>query len=869
MSAPWLPYLVAVAATLAAGLWRVILAPWLGHDLPYLTFFGAVMAAAWYGGQGPGLLSTALSVGITTAFFLVPRIQAQGLKPAHVVGMLIFAATGLLISTATHRLRRTRDDARIEAERLRTTLQSIGDGVIVTDAAGQVVSLNPVAERLTGWTSAESHGQPLDAIFRIVNESTRAAVENPATRALRDGAIVGLANHTLLIARDGTESPIDDSAAPVRGAGGRIAGSVLVFRDVSERRRTEQTLRASEEELSDFFEHASVGLHWVGVDGRITRANRAELDMLGYETAEYVGRPAADFHVDRAVADALLARLASGEAVRNFPARLRGRDGAIRHVLISSSPRWERGRLVHSRCVVLDVTERRQSDEMRSLLAAVVESTDDAVITKSLEGVVLSWNAGAAAMFGYTAEEMVGRSINRLIPAERREEELAILGRVKRAERVAPFETQRVARDGRVIDVSLTLSPIRGEDGGIIGASSIARDIGQRKALEQSLRDSDRRKDEFLAVLAHELRNPLAPIRSGVAALRLALPDDATLRHVGGIIERQVRQMSRLLDDLLDVSRITHNKLELRLEPLTLQAVVDSALETSRPLVEQAGQTVTLTAPSAPVPIVADPMRMAQVFANLISNASKYSHAGSTIRIAIARDGDEVEVAVTDDGIGIAAEALPSIFDVFSQVSPSRTRAQGGVGIGLSLVKGLVELHGGSVSARSAGLDQGSTFSVRLPVATVAVQATPDGQEALPAGPLGRRVVIADDNRDGADSLALVVRAFGCEVRTAYDGAEAIQVVDAFRPQVIFLDLGMPGMDGLEAARRIRAMPDGKTPLLVAVTGWGQERDRQQTSEAGFDAHVVKPADPFALRALIASAPPAQGTPDSQLPTPK
>src|SRR5689334_20882998 len=179
MSAPWLPYLVAVAATLAAGLWRVILAPWLGHDLPYLTFFGAVMAAAWYGGQGPGLLSTALSVGITTAFFLVPRIQAQGLKPAHVVGMLIFAATGLLISTATHRLRRTRDDARIEAERLRTTLQSIGDGVIVTDAAGQVVSLNPVAERLTGWTSAESHGQPLDAIFRIVNESTRAAVENP------------------------------------------------------------------------------------------------------------------------------------------------------------------------------------------------------------------------------------------------------------------------------------------------------------------------------------------------------------------------------------------------------------------------------------------------------------------------------------------------------------------------------------------------------------------------------------------------------------------------------------------------------------------------------------------------------------------
>ena len=313
-------------------------------------------------------------------------------------------------------------------------------------------------------------------------------------------------------------------------------------------------------------------------------------------------------------------------------------------MLISSNARWERGRFAHSRCVVLDVTERRQADEIRGLLAAVVESTEDAVITKSLEGDILSWNAGARAMLGYAAEEVVGRSVNLIIPESRREEELEILERVKEAKRVEPFETQRVARGGRVIDVSLTVSPIRDEHGGIIGASSIARDIGQRKALEQSLRDSDRRKDEFLAVLAHELRNPLAPIRSGVAALRLALPDDATLRHVGGIIERQVRQMSRLLDDLLDVSRITHNKLELRMEPLTLQAVIDSALETSRPLVESAGQTVSVAAPPAPVPIVADPMRIAQVFANLISNASKYSHAGAAIRIggdpAPARGGD-------------------------------------------------------------------------------------------------------------------------------------------------------------------------------------------------------------------------------------
>jgi CheY-like chemotaxis protein len=316
--------------------------------------------------------------------------------------------------------------------------------------------------------------------------------------------------------------------------------------------------------------------------------------------------------------------------------------------------------------------------------------------------------------------------------------------------------------------------------------------------------------------------------------------------------------MSRLLDDLLDVSRITHNKLELRMEPLTLQAVIESALETSRPMVEGAGQQVSVTAPTTPVPVVADPMRMAQVFANLVSNASKYSNGGASIRIAVEPRGSEVVISVSDNGIGIPAEALPTIFDVFSQTSEARTRAQGGVGIGLSLVKGLVELHGGRVSARSPGLDQGSTFEVRLPLAPASRLAAGARDEDVAAPPaLSRRVVVADDNRDGADSLSLVVRAFGCDVHTVYDGVGAVRAAQALRPHVVFLDLGMPGMDGLEAARRIRALPGTEGTLLVAVTGWGQERDRMQTSEAGFDAHLVKPADPLALRSLIARAPAA------------
>ncbi len=531
--------------------------------------------------------------------------------------------------------------------------------------------------------------------------------------------------------------------------------------------------------------------------------------MLGYAADEYIGHPVTEFHADRPIVDEMLDRLARGETLRNYPARLRCRDGSIRHVLISSNARWERGRFAHSRCVVLDVTERRQTDEIRGLLAAVVESTEDAVITKSLEGDILSWNAGARAMLGYTAEEVVGRSVNLIIPESRREEELEILERVKEAKRVEPFETQRVARDGRIIDVSLTVSPIRDELGGIIGASSIARDIGQRKALEQSLRDSDRRKDEFLAVLAHELRNPLAPIRSGVAALRLALPDDATLRHVGGVIERQVRQMSRLLDDLLDVSRITHNKLELRMEPLTLQAVIDSALETSRPLVEGAGQTVSVTAPPAPVPIVADPMRIAQVFANLLSNASKYSHAGATIRIsrdaARARSGDRGERRRHRHRRRRAADDLRRLLAgvAGADAGPGRRRHRPVAGEGPGRPARRPGLRA------QPGLDQGSTFEVRLPLARVAAGAAPVPDDPIAAPPLGRRVVIADDNRDGADSLTMVVRAFGCEVRTAYDGAGAVHHAEAFRPHVVFLDLGMPGMDGLEAARRIRA-PAGR-----------------------------------------------------------
>lgn len=848
------PYLVALLATAVAAVGRLAYSPLIGNELPYLTFFAAVMVAAWYGGLRPGLFATLLS-GVTASYlFLVPASGTHG-RLADAIGLALFGAIGWLMSDMSERLHRARRGEYLEAERLRTTLESIGDGVIVTDGQGRVTSLNPVAEHVTEWTAAEAVGRDLPQVFRLVSGDTHRDLENPALRALRDGVIVGPKEHTLLISKTGQERPIDDIAGPVRLSDGKIDGSVVIFRDVSERLRSLEALRQSEQELSDLFNSATIALHWVGPDGTIIRVNQAELDLLGYREDEYVGRPIADFYEDRTVMTDILARLQAGGVLRNYPARLRCRDGSLKDVLISASVLWDQGKFIHTRCFTVDVTDRKRADAARGLLAAVVESSEDAVISKTLDGRILSWNAGAEVMFGYPAEEAIGRHINFIVPESYHAQEQEFLERVGRGERVESFETMRVGRNRQPFHVSLTLSPVRDDTGVIVGASSIARDIQRRKELEQSLLDADRRKDEFLAVLAHELRNPLAPIRNSVSTLQLAASEDPELRRAVAIIERQTGHMTRLLDDLLDVSRITRNKLDLRTETVTIQNVLDAAVETSRPLIDAAGQRLTLDVPREPVHTRADPTRLAQVFSNLLNNASKYSKPGSQIQVSARREQSEVVVTVVDDGIGISAEALSTIFEMFSQAEPALNRAQGGLGIGLSLVKGLVELHGGRVKAMSEGTGRGSTFEVRLPAAVTEQGRSPATSLGAPSAARPRRVLIADDNQDGADSLFIMLRRFGHDVRVVYDGPDAIREAEAFAPDFVLLDLGMPGMNGFETARRLRALPQGEDITLIAVTGWGQDRDRQLTAEAGFDGHVVKPVDPLAIKNLLATLP--------------
>jgi PAS domain S-box-containing protein len=385
----------------------------------------------------------------------------------------------------------------------------------------------------------------------------------------------------------------------------------------------------------------------------------------------------------------------------------------------------------------------------------------------------------------------------------------------------------------------------------------LSQDISTRKRTEEALREADRRKDDFLATLAHELRNPLAPIRNAVEVLKRRELQDPTAQAARAIIDRQLTHMVRLIDDLLDLSRITRGRLELRTARIALATVLENALEASRPHIEQSGHRLEVDLPVQPVYLEADSVRLAQVFINLLNNAAKYSEHGGTIRLSARRDGTDVVVTVSDTGIGIAAEHLPHLFDSFSHVAPVTGYSEGGLGIGLSLARSLVELHGGRIEAASEGPHKGSRFSVRLPALSEVHSLATDTASKRDQEPLAarRRILVADDNRDIVESLSLLLELGGNQVMTAGDGREAVDIAERERPDVILLDLGMPRMDGTAACRQIRRQPWGKDVRIIALTGWGQEEARQQTCKAGFNAHLVKPVDPGALQRLLDDAP--------------
>jgi PAS domain S-box-containing protein len=507
---------------------------------------------------------------------------------------------------------------------------------------------------------------------------------------------------------------------------------------------------------------------------------------------------------------------------------------------------------------ITDVTDRQRVAEARDLLAAIVDSSDDAIVSMTLDGRVTSWNTGATQLFGYAATEMLGHPALCLSPPP---EEHSILDRISKGERIRHLETVRFAKDGRRLDISLSAAPMRDHTGRVVGVAQVARDITESKAAEaaikrsqEALRDADRRKDEFLALLAHELRNPLAPLVNAVELLRPAAGNDASLRRIRDMMARQLTQLQRLVDDLLDVSRISRGCIELRHAPVPLARALESAIESCQSLITARKHTLTIDVPHDPVLVEGDFARLAQVFANLISNSVKYTEPGGHIDVAIRKEDAHAVVSVRDTGIGIPIESVGTVFDMFSQVEAHRLHAGGGLGIGLALVRSLVEMHSGTVQVESEGPGTGSTFTVRLPLlrALVPVQQGAVRENSEPLDPQARRILIADDNIDAAASLALLLQMQGHETRTANNGRQAVELAETFRPDIIFMDLGMPQVDGIEATRQIRAEPWGKAMVIVALTGWGQESNRRQTREVGMDLHLVKPINLEGIAAVLA-----------------
>ena len=376
-------------------------------------------------------------------------------------------------------------------------------------------------------------------------------------------------------------------------------------------------------------------------------------------------------------------------------------------------------------------------------------------------------------------------------------------------------------------------------------------DITDRKNDEQSLQEADRRKNDFLATLAHELRNPLAPIRNAVELLRMKSQLPVDKRGPAEVIDRQTRALTRLVDDLLDISRITQNRLELRREPASLSAIVEAAIESSRPLIDAGGHSLEVTLPDEPVVLLADVTRLAQVISNLLNNAARYSDKKGHIHVEVCRDKMDAVIRISDEGIGIPATMLNRVFEMFVQVDRAHERGRGGLGVGLALSRQLVEMHGGTITAHSPGPGRGSTFELRIPIAAeveASVRAI-GGKDDLPTARF--RLLVVDDNRDSVDSLSTLLRLMGNDVHMAYDGVEAVHAANTFRPDVVLLDVGLPLRNGYDAAKMIRSEPWGRSVVLIALTGWGQEQDRRKSREAGFDHHLVKPVDPRALMTLV------------------
>jgi two-component system CheB/CheR fusion protein len=731
---------------------RLALHPIFGNRYPFFLFFIAIVLAAGYGGYGPSLLALVLSWLSVDFLILGADVNPTPIESRSQIAFAFFfvgSTVGVLGGFWRSARERARSSAlelqeafevqKAERERLQITLASIADAVITTDPRGDVIFLNPVASRLTGWSLQEADGRPLKEIFRTVQETTQRTDDLPIAKVVGGGEVILSDDEVVLVAKDGTARSIEHNAAPIRDRAGRIKGMVIVFRDVTERHRAEQAQKESEDRFHQLADHLS-DVFWIH-----------DLDS--------------------------------------------SKTGYI-------SPAYE-------------------------------------------------------SLWGRSCESLYKQPMSYLdaVHAQDRERALQAYRKLKCGEPTA--EEYRVVRpDGTTRWVWDRGFPIRDESGRVVRLAGIAEDITERKRTEEELRESDRRKEEFLAVLSHELRNPLAPIQTALDLLEHREPTAEGGERELAIIRRQVQNLKRLVDDLLDVSRISRGKIELRKVIVELAPMVTQAVDALRPLFDDHRLELRVSLPEAPIRLEADPTRLEQVLFNLLLNSTKFTPEGGRVWLEVESRQSQVIIRVRDTGIGIEADLLPKVFDLFLQGERRIGLSHEGGGIGLSLSRNLVELHGGTIKADSPGPGLGSEFVVCLPrISTVTSESVPPPQsvqgnvsEPLP----GRRILIVDDNAQAADSLGrLMSEVYKQDVRVVYNGRDALKTATSFHPDVILLDLQMAGMDGYQTATQLRQHPDCSTALIVAVTGWGHDEDRRRSRATGFDLHLVKPVTASDLKALL------------------
>jgi PAS domain S-box-containing protein len=1053
--ASWLRYGGAFVAVILAVLVRLALDPVLGERFPFATLFFAVLIVAGYGGRGPALAATAFGALVSARFLLPPRngFALRGIEEQ--AGMVLYLAMGLGIAllggtlrTARRRAERQTDKALRRKDQLQATLVSIGDAVLVTDAEGIVTSLNPVAESLTGWSQAEAAGQHLASIFHIVNEHTRQGVENPAFRALKEGTIVGLANHTILLGRDGIERPIEDSAAPIRDETGTVIGAVLVFRDVSEKRRSGRALETSEARKAAILDTALDAIVSMDHEGKVIDWNRAAERLFGRDRAAVLGRDMGELIVPPSLREAhrrgLARYLQTGEgrvlgrrieitAMRadgsEFPVELaiipistegppeftahirditvgkaaeRRRNarlavtevfagaetpeeaaagvlravcqglgwdvgaiwtteeggGVLRCLDFWSRPSvdveafeadsrtrryprgiglpgrvWETGRTAWIADVTIESNfpratlaveaglhgafgapitagedflgvaefysgevrepdpdllemmatlggqigqflERRRAEERlrrsERELADFFENATIGLHWVGPDGTVLRANRAELDMLGYDRDEYVGRHI-----AEFHVDDDAIcdiLRRLQVGEALQDYPARLRCKDGRIKEVLIDSSVMR-EDGEFVHTRCFTRDVTERKQAEEELRAAkeeaeaaNRAKSQFLAVLSHELRTPLNPILLAATSMLERPADPEEIRPTLEMIRQNVNLQARLIDDLLDVMRIVRGKMPLHWEVADGHALIRQALQMCQSEILGKDLRLDLGLGAQKFHLNADPARFQQVIWNLIKNAVKFTPEGGVITVRTRnvedRGGgeDRLVIEISDTGIGIEPEVLPLIFDPFQQGETRITRKFGGLGLGLAICRGIVDAHGGTLKAESPGAGQGATFGVELE--TIPNPAPTAGEPAslstagASAPPQPLRILVVEDEPATLRLMARLLGGLGHSVATANSIAAGCEAYLAGEFDLIISDIGLPDGSGLELMRRIVASR-GRI-AAIALTGYGMEEDIQKSREAGFTAHMTKPIDFTKLESIIGQVAPGE-----------